>query len=77
MKTYLYSYSYNGARYALEIVADNASEAEQRLRAIKFGHVNYDGTLEARISAELPGSGALTRSFVWLKNLLRRERVKP
>lgn len=72
MKTYLYSYLHHGATYSFEIVAEDIHEADDRLRSIKFGEVRYDGILEAKMRADLPGSGLVVRLLVWLGNLFRR-----
>ena len=71
MKTYLYSYLHRGARYGFEIVADDIHEADDRLRSIKFGEVQYDGILEATIPA---GVGSwLPRLVVAIGNAFRRD----
>lgn len=73
MKTYLYSYSWRGARYSLEIVAESEQEAYGRVLAIGEGRgLTYDGTLEAKVRADLPGAGLVARLLVWLGNLFRR-----
>lgn len=67
MKTYLYSYSYGGHRYSLEIPAESREEASGRIAAIKLGRVMYDGELEMKIPAAV-GSW-LPRLITWWKNI--------
>ena len=47
MKTYLFSYSHNGARWELRIQADSAEDAQQRLNRIPYA--TYDGELALEI----------------------------
>ena len=49
MKTYLFSYQYQGARYSLDIPAESQQEAEERLKVMPWGRC--DGILIARIPA--------------------------
>ena len=37
MKTYLFSYQYQGARYSLDIPAESQQEAEERLKVMPWG----------------------------------------
>lgn len=47
MKTYLFSYPYQGKQYCLDIPADSLEEAQGRFKAISWGQ--YDGELVATI----------------------------
>ncbi len=65
IETHLFSYSYNGAQYQLEIPASSAEEAKERLSRMLFA--NYDGVLVAKVPA-LPPVSALIRPFVAIRN---------
>lgn len=47
MKTYLFSYNYNGSPYTLEMKADTLTEAKERVGRVQFA--TYDGELVAKI----------------------------
>ncbi|MDX2264338.1 MAG: hypothetical protein NW215_05150 [Hyphomicrobiales bacterium] len=57
MQTHLFSYNFDGKRWALEIKASDAEEARARLGRIAFA--TYDGVLVA----EIP----VTPAGVWAK----------
>ena len=58
-ETYLFSYQYQGTRYALEIPAESQQEAKERLKVMPWGIC--DGILIARIPAVSGG---------WLPSLI-------
>ncbi len=59
MKTYQFSYRYQGAQYSLEIPAESTQAAKERLKVIPFA--TCDGTLIAKIPAITEG---------WLPSLI-------
>jgi hypothetical protein len=61
--THLFSYRFNGREYTIDIVAKNADEAKERLKALAWA--KYDGVLVARIPAEL---GIFARLGVAVRN---------
>jgi hypothetical protein len=48
MKTFLFTYRYEGDSYSLEIPADTLAEAKGRLSAMAFAR--YDGELKATVN---------------------------
>ncbi len=52
MKTYLFSYPYKGSRYSLEVSADSAEEAKERVDAIRYAKL--DGELQCTLSLAQP-----------------------
>jgi hypothetical protein len=54
MKTFLFTYRYEGADYSLEIPAATLAEAKGRLSAMGFAR--YDGELKAQVSVPRPPS---------------------
>ena len=69
LKTYLFSYSYEGARWSFEIKARDPDEARERLNRLAFA--NYDG----EVMANIPCPGMLGRLTANLKNALLPDRV--
>lgn len=65
-KTYLFSYRYGGAEWSLEIPAETAREARERLSAITLAR--YDGEAIAKVPAV---AGPIARLAVWLRNVNR------
>ncbi len=61
MKTYLFSYRYEGNQYSLEIPAENLREAKERLKVIPLA--TYDGILIAKVPAVSGG---------WLPSMICR-----
>jgi hypothetical protein len=47
MKTYLFSYRYEGANYAFEIPAESAEDARRRVARLQYA--TYDGELVAKV----------------------------
>jgi hypothetical protein len=68
-RTYLFSYSYEGARWSLEIQARDPDEARDRLNRLAFA--NYDGEVKAKI----PCPGIIGRLVANLKGALLPDRV--
>lgn len=64
-KTYLFSYSHNGARWSFEVQASDQADAQARVR--KMANASLDGTLVARIPASM---GFLPRFLVSVRNTL-------
>lgn len=62
--THLFSYRYDGREYTVDIVAKDANEAKERLKALAWA--KYDGELVARIPAE---TGPLARIAITVRNL--------
>lgn len=52
-KTHLFRYRFEGAEWAFDIVAKDADEAKERLKALAWAQ--YDGVLVARIPVPLSG----------------------
>ena len=67
MQTYLFSYSFEGSRWMLEIQASSVEEAEERLKRIPYA--TYTGELVAKLPAALGPLGIIA---VWLRNACRR-----
>lgn len=63
--THIFSYRYEGKSYTVDIVAKDAAEAKERLKALAWAQ--YDGELVARIPRS---AGPLVRIGVWLRNHL-------
>ena len=66
MKTYLFSYRFDGDEYGFDIVADSRDEAMARLAMIK-AWAKYDGELIAAVPASL---GWLAKAIVFGRNFL-------
>lgn len=64
-RTFLFSYRYNGSEWSLEIPAESAREARERLSAMSFARM--DGELIAKFPV---ATGPIVRLTVWLKNIL-------
>ena len=64
-KTYLFSYSHEGAEWCLEIKARDMQDAKARLARLPFAR--YDGELYAVIPAS---AGWLARLIVFVRNRL-------
>ena len=67
IKTHLFSYSYEGSEYSLEIPANSVQEAKERLSRMTFAR--YDGELVTVIPA-LPTTGMFVRLYTWTRNRL-------
>jgi hypothetical protein len=65
VKTYLFSYPYQGHQYSLEIKAESREEAEGRFKAIPWGQ--YDGELQVTIPAST--GDWVPRLICWMRNL--------
>jgi len=65
-ETHIFSYRFNGREYTIDIVAKDADEAKERLRALAWAQ--YDGVLVARIPA---GLGPLARIAAAIRNATR------
>ncbi len=63
--THLFSYRFNGREYTVDIVAKDADEAKERLKALVWA--KYDGELVARVPAEV---GTLARIAIALRNVI-------
>jgi hypothetical protein len=63
--THLFSYRYKGRPYTVDIVAKDAAEAKERLKALAWAE--YDGELVARLPASL---GIPARIAVRLRNVI-------
>jgi hypothetical protein len=66
-KTYLFSYSYQGAECVMEIRAADAEDARKRLGRLQYAR--YDGELVAKIPTSPSLNSVLrpfVRFFVWL-----------
>jgi hypothetical protein len=61
--THIFSYRFNERQYTVDIVARDAIEAKERLKALAWA--TYDGELVARIPA---GLGILARISVVVRN---------
>ncbi|MGV1013712.1 MAG: hypothetical protein ACOYB4_01935 [Methyloceanibacter sp.] len=61
--THLFSYRFDGREYTIDIVAKDADEAKDRLKALAWA--KYDGVLVARIPR---GLGILARISVAVRN---------
>ena len=61
--THLFSYGFNGRQYTIDIVAKDADEAKERLKALAWA--KYDGVLITRIPV---GLGILARITVAVRN---------
>lgn len=62
--THLFSYRYDGREYTVDIIAKDAAEAKERLKALAWA--KYDGELVARVPAEI---GPFTRIAVAVRNI--------
>lgn len=63
-RTYLFSYSHEGARWSFEIQARDPDDARARLNRLVFA--TYDGEVKARVPAQC---GIVARLAVALCNL--------
>lgn len=63
--THIFSYRFEGKSYTVDIVAKDADEAKERLKALAWAQ--YDGELIARFPSN---AGPLVRIAVWLRNYL-------
>lgn len=66
IKTHLFTYRFGGAEWNLEIPAESAREARERLSAITLAR--YEGEMVAKIPAV---AGPLARLAVWFRNVTR------
>lgn len=64
LRTYLFTYRYDGAEWSMEIVAQSAREVKERIGALTLAQ--YDGELIVKVPAL---AGPLARLAVWLKNV--------
>jgi hypothetical protein len=68
MKLYGIEYSWRDGMYVLEVPAESASEAIERVRtAANHGRCFTPTGIDARIPA-WPGAGLLVRLWTWIKN---------
>lgn len=63
--THLFSYRFEGREYTVDIVAKDADEAKERLKALAWA--KYDGVLVARIPE---GLGLVARISTAVRNAL-------
>jgi hypothetical protein len=63
--THLFSYRFGGRQYTIDIVAKDANEARERLKALAWAQ--YDGELVVRIPE---GLGLVARISVAMRNAL-------
>jgi len=64
--THVFSYRYNGREYTIDVVAEDASDAKERLKMLAFAR--YDGELVARMPSNL---GPIARAMVAIRNVTR------
>lgn len=64
--THLFSYRFDGREYTIDIVAKDANEAKDRLKALAWA--KYDGVLITRLPV---GLGLLARISVAIRNATR------
>lgn len=65
MKTYCISYMHKGSEWGLQIVAEDAEDAQARLRALGF-----NGHVLGELVATIPGSiGWWVPFLCWVRNL--------
>lgn len=64
--THLFSYRFDGKTYTVDIVAKDAAEAKERMKALAWAQ--YDGELVARFPARY---GLATRVAVQMRNAVR------
>lgn len=69
-KTYTCRYYHDGKWWALDLVAQDAEDAEARCR--KLGNLQLLGEIKMRIPASLPGAGFGVRAISLFRNLLWR-----
>lgn len=60
---HLFSYSFDGQRWSIEIPARSETEARKRLSLASMA--TYDGTVQFSVPADL---GWFAKLFVWFKN---------
>jgi hypothetical protein len=65
IRTFLFSYNYEGVQYSLEIPAHSILEARARLNSMCYAQ--YDGELMCKIPA-IAGAGIFVRLLTWFKN---------
>ena len=69
MRLYAIDYSYDGARWTIEIAANSPEEAMDRLhRASAFGSVTTPHGIDMRIPG-VPGAGVFVRLLSWFRNV--------
>lgn len=66
MRTYLFSYAHDGARWQFEILASSPSDARARVK--KLDLAEYDGELIAKVPTQI---GWIAKFLVWAQNFLR------
>lgn len=71
MKTYLFSYTYAGRTFGLDVPADSLDEAWGRVA--RMSTATYDGELIARVA--VPGGDYLRRLIGWWRRVTDREGV--
>lgn len=71
MKNYLFTYTYQGSDYSLEIPADNLAEAKGRIA--KIAYARYDGELVTKVTFGTK-SNLVNRLSDLLVNWLRKSR---
>lgn len=67
-KTYLCRYYHRGSWWSLDIMAEDAADAEARVA--KLGNLQLQGELKARIPATM-GAGTLVRVICSIRNALK------
>jgi len=70
MKTFLYDYYYDGARWSLSISAHSKEDADDILNSLPLA--NYAGELQFIIPAV--GTKWLANFIVWWKNLMSKNK---
>jgi hypothetical protein len=60
-RKFLFTYRYDGAEYGLDVVAETAEEAKERVRQMSLAR--YDGEVFASI--RVPGVGLVDRFVDW------------
>jgi hypothetical protein len=63
--THLFSYRFDGREYTVDILAKDANEAKERVKALAWAR--YDGVLITRIPNTI-GAGLIARLAVALRN---------
>jgi hypothetical protein len=66
LKTYLVSYTHEGAQWVIELKAASEMDARSRLGKLVYGQV--DGELVARLPVQ---AGLLAKAMVFLRNAFR------
>jgi hypothetical protein len=70
--THLFSYRFNGRQFTVDIVATDAAEARERLKALAWA--KYDGVLVARVPSR---AGLFARLAVVVRNVLHTTMQRP